>query len=150
MFSLSNYLGIYSPGAMSSKTHVPEVKDSRAPVLLTRIQGESVLFYVIKEPGTKLEEISWSFGPESNYRVMLEVDVTAEKQKWISLQNKYGKRAHIPNMTSLEIKNLTHDDSGQYRARVRFPGGKEFSQVFHLTVYGMSSTHPMATSFYCH
>ncbi|XP_045037467.2 SLAM family member 9-like isoform X2 [Desmodus rotundus] len=120
---------------MSSETHVSGVKDSRAPVFLTRIQGESVLFKVTKEPGTKLEEISWGFGPESNYRVMLEVDVQADTQKWISLQDKYGQRAHIPNMTSLRIENLTHDDSGQYRARVRFPGGQEFSQVFHLTVY---------------
>lgn len=131
--------GIYSPRALSSETHVSEVKDSRAPVFLTRIQGESLLFNVtvlFKEPGTKLEEISWGFGPESNYTVMLEVNVVQEdKQKWISLQDKYEKRAYISNVTSLRIKNLTHDDSGQYRARVRFPGGKEFSQVFHLTVY---------------
>ncbi|XP_045672817.1 SLAM family member 5-like isoform X2 [Phyllostomus hastatus] len=128
-------LGIYSPGAMSSETHVSEIKDSRAPVFLTRIQGESVLFNVIQEPGTKLEEISWSIGPESNYRVMLEVKGQVNKPNWLSLQDKYMQRAHILNRTSLRIENLTHDDSGQYRARVRFPGGKEFSQVFYLTVY---------------
>nr|XP_058165279.1 SLAM family member 9-like [Dasypus novemcinctus] len=37
-------------------------------------------------------------------------------------------------MTSLRIENLTLEDSGQYQAQVSFTGGKQYSQVFHLTV----------------
>ncbi|KAK2500387.1 hypothetical protein MC885_010417 [Smutsia gigantea] len=37
-------------------------------------------------------------------------------------------------MTSLRIDNLTREDSGQYRARVSFTGGREFNLNFHLTV----------------
>ena len=55
---------------------------------------------------------------------------------WVSLQDKYQQRVHVPNVTSLRIENLTSEDSGHYQARATFTGGLELTQVFHLTVYG--------------
>ncbi|XP_046538331.1 SLAM family member 9-like isoform X4 [Equus quagga] len=54
---------------------------------------------------------------------------------WVSLQDKYMQRVHVPNMTSLRIENLTREDSGQYRARASLTGGMESNQIFDLTVY---------------
>ena len=55
---------------------------------------------------------------------------------WVSLQDKYQQRVHVPNVTSLRIENLTSEDSGHYQARATFTGGLELTQVLHLTVYG--------------
>ena len=55
---------------------------------------------------------------------------------WVSLQDKYQQRVHVPNVTSLRIEYLTSEDSGHYQARATFTGGLELTQVFHLTVYG--------------
>nr|XP_045373974.1 SLAM family member 5-like [Camelus bactrianus] len=117
--------GAKSPGAQGSGAHVP----------LQKIQGASVLFHVTKEPGAELEEVSWGFGPESNYRVLLKVHPGTDAPTWISLQDKYQQRVHVPNMTSLRIENLTSEDSGQYRARISFVGGIECTQVFPLIIY---------------
>ncbi|XP_040086137.1 SLAM family member 8-like [Oryx dammah] len=59
----------------------------------------------------------------------------ADTPTWVSLQDKYQQRVHVPSVTSLRIENLTPEDSGQYRARASFPGGREFTQVFLLAVY---------------
>ncbi|XP_046505519.1 uncharacterized protein LOC124232612 [Equus quagga] len=56
---------------------------------------------------------------------------------WVSLQDKYMQRVHVPNMTSLRIENLTREDSGQYRARASLTGGMESNQIFDLTVYDL-------------
>jgi hypothetical protein len=61
----------------SSGAQLSGVKDSGAHLLLKKIQGSSVLFHVIKETvtdlGADLEEMSWNFGADSEYRVMLKV-----------------------------------------------------------------------------
>ncbi|XP_060976471.1 uncharacterized protein LOC133040592 isoform X3 [Dama dama] len=90
---------------------------------------------LIKKQEADPEEVSWGFGPESNYRVLLRVRHGTDTPTWVSLQDKYQHRVHVPNVTSLRIENLTPEDSGQYRARVSFTGGRELTQVFHLTVY---------------
>ncbi|XP_057583093.1 SLAM family member 5-like isoform X2 [Hippopotamus amphibius kiboko] len=128
-------LGICSTGTKSSGARGPGVQDSGAHVSMQGIRGGSVLFHVIKDPGADPKEIFWGFGPESNYRVLLQVHPGAEAPTWVSLQDKYQQRVHVPNMTSLRIENLTSEDSGQYRARARFPAGIELTQVFYLTVY---------------
>ena len=95
-----------------------------------------MLFHVIKKQEADPVEVSWGFGPQSNYRVLLQVRRGADTPTWVSLQDKYQQRVHVPNVTSLKIENLTPEDSGQYRARASFTGGMELNQVFLLTVYG--------------
>ena len=109
------------------------------------IQGGSVLFHVTKKQEAEPEEVSWGFGSELNYRVLLRVHRGADTPTWISLQDKYQQRVHVPNVTSLRIENLTPEDSGQYRARASFTGGIEFNQVFLLTVYGKRHLLTMAS-----
>nr|CAI9691418.1 unnamed protein product [Rangifer tarandus platyrhynchus] len=99
------------------------------------IRGGSVLFHVIKKQEAEPEEVSWGFGPESNYSVLLRVHRGADTPTWLSLHNKYQHRVHVPNNLSLKIENLTCEDSGHYRARVSFTGGLELTQIFLLTVY---------------
>ncbi|KAM5200734.1 SLAM family member 8-like isoform 2-T2 [Hipposideros larvatus] len=72
--------------------------------------------------------------PRTNYRVLLRVVSGGDLPTWVSLQDKYRHRVHVPNMRSLLIANLTPEDSGQYQARASFSGGREFTQVFQLTV----------------
>ena len=95
-----------------------------------------MLFHAIKEREADPEEVSWGFGPQSNYRVLLRVCRGAETPTWVSLQDKYQQRVHVTNVKSLKIESLTSEDSGQYRARASFTGGKEVTKVFHLTVDG--------------
>ena len=91
-----------------------------------------MLFHMIKCQ----EAEPWGFSPESNYKVLLRVSPGADTPAGVSLQDKYQQRVHVPNILSLKIENLTCEDSGQYRARLSFPGGLELAQVFLLTVYG--------------
>ena len=134
-FSISIVLGICSTVAYNSGSHGSEAQDPGF-VPMYGTQGGSVLFHVIKKQGADPVEVSWGFGPQSNYRVLLQVRRGADTPTWVSLQDKYQQRVHVPNVTSLKIKNLTREDSGQYRARASFTGGTELTQVFHLTVYG--------------
>ncbi|KAM5200748.1 SLAM family member 5-like isoform 2-T2 [Hipposideros larvatus] len=127
-------LGACGTGPLSSGS-----ADSRAHVSLKRVQGGTVLFHVTWElegdTEAQLEEMEWGFGPETNYRVLLRVGSGGDLPTWVSLQDKYGHRVHVPNMTSLLIANLTREDSGQYRAQPSFTGGRRFIRVFQLTVY---------------
>ncbi|XP_023409887.2 SLAM family member 9-like isoform X1 [Loxodonta africana] len=131
--------GVWGTGAKGSGAHDSGTKDSGAHVLLKEIRGGSVLFHVIVKPevnpGEEVQEIRWSFGSEPSYRVMLRVHNGADSPTWVSLQDKYKQRVHVPNMTMLRIENLTLEDSGQYRARVSLNEGREFIQMFHLIVY---------------
>ena len=136
IFSVSNPLGICSTGAKSPGACGSGVQDSGAHVPLQGIRGGSVLFHVIKKQEAEPEKVSWGFGPESNYSVLLRVHRGADTPTWINLQDKYQQRVHVPNILSLKIENLTCEDSGHYRARVSFPGVLELTQVFHLNVYG--------------
>ncbi|XP_037681579.1 uncharacterized protein LOC119526515 isoform X2 [Choloepus didactylus] len=120
--------GTWSSGALGSGAW-----DSGAHSFLKQIQGGSVLFHVNKQ-GAEPEEISWGFSPESDYRIMMRVRRGAHFPTWISLQEKYKQRVHVPNMMSLRIEKLILEDSGQYRAQVSSAGGREFNHVFHLTV----------------
>ncbi|XP_046538326.1 T-lymphocyte surface antigen Ly-9-like isoform X2 [Equus quagga] len=120
-----------SPGA-----HDAGGQDSGSYVSLKGIRGGSVWFHVTKESGTELEEIVWAFGPAIKHTVMLRVHKGSEETPtWVSLQDKYMQRVHVPNMTSLRIENLTREDSGKYWARASLTGGMESHQIFDLTVY---------------
>ncbi|KAI4590449.1 hypothetical protein MJG53_001498 [Ovis ammon polii x Ovis aries] len=127
-------LGICSTVAHNPGPRGSEAQDSGAHVPLQGIRGGSVLFHVTKKQEADPEEVSWGFGPESNYRVFMRVHRGKDTPTWVSLQDKYQQRVHVPNVTSLRIENLTPEDSGQYRARASFTGGREFTQVFRLTV----------------
>ncbi|XP_057583143.1 uncharacterized protein LOC130848754 [Hippopotamus amphibius kiboko] len=128
-------LSICSTGVKSSGAHDSGVQDSGAHIPLHGIRGGSVLFHVPKKQEAEPEEVTWGFGPESNYRVLLKVRAGGDAPTWVSLQDKYQQRVHVLNMTTLKIENLTSEDSGQYRARASFTGGLEFNQDFLLTVY---------------
>ena len=134
-FPISIVLGICSTVVQSSGKYGSEVQNSRF-VPMQGIQGGSVLFHIVKKQEADPEEVSWGFGPELNYRVLLRVHRGADTPTWVSLQDKYQQRVQVPNVTSLKIENLTPEDSGQYRARASFTGGMELNQVFLLTVYG--------------
>ncbi|XP_070640395.1 SLAM family member 9-like isoform X3 [Bos indicus] len=127
-------LSICSTVVQSSGKYGSEVQNSRF-VHMQGIQGGSVLFHIVKKQEADPEEVSWGFGPELNYRVLLRVHRGADTPTWVSLQDKYQQRVQVPNVTSLKIENLTSEDSGQYRARASFTGGMELNQVFLLTVY---------------
>ena len=132
----SNPLGICSTGVKSPGARDSEVQEPGARVPLQGIRGGSVLFHVTKKQEAEPEEISWAFGPESNYSVLLRVYHGEDTPTWVSFQDKYQQRVHVPNILSLKIENLTCEDSGQYQARLSFPEGLELTQVFLLTVYG--------------
>ncbi|XP_060976463.1 T-lymphocyte surface antigen Ly-9-like isoform X3 [Dama dama] len=132
---ISLFLSICSTGTKNPGARGSEIQDSGAHVPLQGIRGGSVLFHVIKKQEAEPEEVSWGFGPKSNYRVLLRVHRGADTPTWVNLQDKYQQRVYVPNNLSLKIENLTCEDSGHYRARVSFTGGLEFTQVFLLTVY---------------
>ncbi|XP_045837963.1 SLAM family member 9-like [Meles meles] len=123
-----------SPGARGSA-----VDDSGIPVPLKKIQGTSVLFQVIRNPElppeVELEKMSWGIVSRSNYRVMLRVFPGRDVPQWVNLQDKFEKRIHVLNTTTLRIDNLTLEDSGLYRARESYTRGRQYDQDFNLTVY---------------
>ncbi|XP_020945280.1 SLAM family member 9-like [Sus scrofa] len=131
---LSLLFSVCRSGTNSDGGPAPGVQDSGAPDPLQGIRGGSVLFPLPKKQDAELEEVTWGFGPGSEYRVLLRVR-PGKAPIWVSLQDGYQQRVHVPNMTSLKIENLTPEDSGLYRARGSFTGGVDFTQVFHLTVY---------------
>ncbi|XP_077012663.1 T-lymphocyte surface antigen Ly-9-like isoform X2 [Tamandua tetradactyla] len=131
---LSLVLGVRSTGTKSSRALGSGTWNSEGPSFLKQIRGGSVLFHVIPKPETELEKVSWELGPESDFTVLLCFKRGADSPTWVSLQDKDKQRVHVPNMTSLRIEKLTLTDSGQYRARSTYTGGKGFTQVFHLTV----------------
>jgi hypothetical protein len=83
-----------------------------------------------------VQEITWSFGPGSDYSIMLKMHRGSETPDWVSLQDKYKQRVHVPNMTSLRIENLILQDSGPYKAQITLTNGKGSDQFFHLNIYG--------------
>ncbi|XP_069933603.1 SLAM family member 8-like isoform X1 [Oryctolagus cuniculus] len=136
---LSPLLSICSTLDKSPEARGSGILDSGLHFPVKGTRGGSVSFHVVQHPGwapgEKLEEISWGFGPESVHRVILLVPSGAASPTWVSLEDKYKPRLHVPNMTSLVIENVTSQDSGQYRAQIRFTGGLLSTQVFCLTVY---------------
>lgn len=137
---LSSAVGVCSNSAEVSGAPGPGSEDPKAPVLLKGIQGGSVWFHVTewpgKDPGDKLEEITWRFGSGSQQRMILRMQSGADAPTWLTLRDKYKPRAQVPNMTSLGIRNLSPQDSGEYWAEGLSTLGKELHQVSHLKVYG--------------
>ncbi|XP_022348340.1 T-lymphocyte surface antigen Ly-9-like [Enhydra lutris kenyoni] len=123
-----------SPGARGSA-----VDDSGIPVPLNGIQGAPVLFQVIRNPELppefELEKMSWGVVSRSNYIVMLHVFPGRDVPEWVNFQDKFKKRVHVLNTTTLRIDNLTLEDSGLYRARQSYTRGRQYDQDFHLMVY---------------
>ncbi|XP_040491784.1 uncharacterized protein LOC103672100 isoform X3 [Ursus maritimus] len=125
----------------SSRVHGSGVEDSGIPDSLKRTQGDSVLFHVITSPelppGVELEKMFWGIALGSNWTAILQVIPGSDVPEWFNFQDKFEKRVHVPNTTTLRIDNLTLEDSGLYRARVSYSNGIQTDQDFHLTVYGI-------------
>lgn len=98
-----------------------------------------MLFPVIRNPElppeSELENMSWGVVSRSNYIVMLYVFPGRDVPEWVNFQDKFEKRVHVVNTTTLRIDNLTLEDSGLYRARQSYTRGRQYDRNFHLTVY---------------
>ncbi|XP_004416015.1 PREDICTED: uncharacterized protein LOC101382511 [Odobenus rosmarus divergens] len=103
------------------------------------IQGGSVRFHVIRNPElppeVELEKIAWGIVSRANYIVMLQVFPGRDVPEWVNFRDKFEKRVHVLNITTLRIDNLTLEDSGRYRARESYRRGREYDLDFHLRVY---------------
>ncbi|XP_039081195.1 uncharacterized protein LOC120227102 isoform X4 [Hyaena hyaena] len=132
-------LSAFSTAVRSSGARGSGVEDSRNLVSLKGTQGGSVVFHVTRRPEVppeaKLEKISWAVKNESNYIVLLHVSPGVDVPEWVNPQDKFKKRLHVLNTTTLRIDKLTLEDSGWYRARCSFSTGIENAQYFHLSVY---------------
>ncbi|XP_020021278.2 CD48 antigen-like isoform X3 [Castor canadensis] len=136
LLGVITFLSIYRSLAKSSGAHDSVVKDPGTTIHLKGIRGGSVLFHVTKETAeADVQEITWSFGPGSDYSIMLKMHRGSETPDWVSLQDKYKQRVHVPNMTSLRIENLILQDSGPYKAQITLTNGKGSDQFFHLNIY---------------
>ncbi|KAF5920135.1 hypothetical protein HPG69_006405, partial [Diceros bicornis minor] len=72
------------------------------------IRGGSVLFHVIKESGTELEEIVWGFGPDLRYAVMLCVRNGSEgAPTLVKLQDKYKQRVQPVPSPQILVQSLS-------------------------------------------
>ncbi|XP_042831781.1 SLAM family member 9-like isoform X2 [Panthera tigris] len=132
-------LSAFSTVVNGSGTLGSQVENSGNVVSLTGTQGASVSFNVTPSPelapGLKLEKISWAIKNKSDYVLLLHVSPGEDVPKWVNFQDKFEKRVHVLNTTTLRIDNLTLEDSGQYWARVSLTRGREMNRYFHLTVY---------------
>ncbi|XP_044942618.1 SLAM family member 9-like isoform X3 [Mustela putorius furo] len=132
-------LSVCSAVTQSPGAHGSALDDSGNTVTLKGTQGASVLFLVIRNPELppefELEKMSWGVVSRSNYIVMLYVFPGRDVPEWVNFQEKFEKRVHVLNATTLRIDNLTLEDSGLYRARVSYTRGRQYDQDFHLTVY---------------
>ncbi|XP_022346431.1 SLAM family member 9-like [Enhydra lutris kenyoni] len=139
MFSVSYALGVCSAVTQSPGAPGSGVDDSGIFVTLKGTQGDSALFPVIRKPELppefELEKMSWGVVSRSNYIVMLHVFPGRDVPEWVNFQDKFEKRVHVFNTTTLRIDNLTLEDSGLYWARVSLTGGIEYDEDFHLMVY---------------
>ncbi|XP_027952939.1 SLAM family member 5-like isoform X2 [Eumetopias jubatus] len=131
--------GVCSAVTQSAGAHGSGVEDSGIPVSLKGAQGGSVWFHVIRNPElppeVELEKISWGNVSRANYIVMLHVFPGRDVPEWVNFQDKFEKRVHVLNITTLRIDNLTLEDSGRYRARVGYRRGRQYDQDFRLRVY---------------
>ncbi|XP_034505988.1 SLAM family member 9-like isoform X2 [Ailuropoda melanoleuca] len=151
--------GICGALTQSSVVRGSGVGDSGIPDSLKRTQGDSVLFHVIRSPDlspeVELEKMSWGIASGSNWTVILQVIPGSDVPKWFNFQDRFEKRVHVPNTTTLRIDDLTLGDSGLYRARVSYSNGTEGDQDFHLTVYEpvllpqIQATVPSLTPGWC-
>ncbi|XP_035578043.1 SLAM family member 8-like [Zalophus californianus] len=132
-------LSVCSAVTQSAGAHGSGVEDSGIPVSLKGAQGGSVWFHVIRNPElppeVELEKISWGNVSRANYIVMLHVFPGRDVPEWVNFQDKFEKRVHVLNITTLRIDNLTLEDSGRYRARVGYRRGRQYDQDFRLRVY---------------
>nr|XP_035135610.1 SLAM family member 5-like [Callithrix jacchus] len=136
---ISLFLSVCSTEAYISEAHGSVLDDSRKPTHLKGIRGGSVLFNVIEKlrvvVGAELQEVSWGLGTAINHTQVLEIHRGADSPTWLSLQDKFKQRVHVPSMWSLRIENLAPEDSGQYVAMIHSTQGRTYAQVFYLTVY---------------
>ncbi|XP_072588706.1 SLAM family member 9-like isoform X2 [Vulpes vulpes] len=132
-------LSVCSTGTQGSAAHGSGVEDSGNPVSLKRMQGASVLFQVLRNPdlpaGVQLEKMTWGILSGAKYTAVLRVSAGARTPEWVNFQDKFQKRVHVLNMTTLRMNNLTLEDTGLYRAQGSYTRGIMYDRDFHLTVY---------------
>nr|XP_035135272.1 uncharacterized protein LOC118142787 isoform X1 [Callithrix jacchus]XP_035135273.1 uncharacterized protein LOC118142787 isoform X1 [Callithrix jacchus] len=136
---ISLLLSVCSSAANTSGAHGSAVKDSGNHIYLKRIRGGSVLFNVTEKPmadaGAEIQEVLWGLGTPFKHRRLLQVRRGADSPTWLSLQDKFKQRVHVPSLWSLRIENLAPEDSGPYVAMTRLTDGQMLGHVFYLTVY---------------
>ncbi|XP_021106264.1 uncharacterized protein LOC101725057 isoform X2 [Heterocephalus glaber] len=77
-----------------------------------------------------VEDITWVFFSGTEHTWML----TIYNGTLLMLQDKYKGRVQMPSVTSLEIRNLSPQNSGQYTAQCWLVTGEDLHQVFDLKV----------------
>ncbi|EHB08321.1 SLAM family member 9 [Heterocephalus glaber] len=82
-----------------------------------------------------VEDITWVFFSGSEHTGILRVYNRTVDPTLLKLQDKYKGRVQTPSVTSLEIRNLSPQDSGQYMAQGWLMTGEDLHQVFDLKVY---------------
>ncbi|XP_045837960.1 SLAM family member 9-like isoform X4 [Meles meles] len=132
-------LSVCSAVTQSPRARGSAVDNSRVPVPLKGIQGDSVLFRTIRNQeislGGELEKMSWGIKTGSIYTTILRVSPGGNVPQWVNFQDKFEKRVHVLNTTTLRFDNLTLEDSGLYQAQESYTTGIDYDQYFHLTVY---------------
>lgn len=92
----------------------------------TRAVGGNMEFTTIKPPSPPFQEITWRFQGSLVITRLSGSD---------TFGSGYSGRVHLDTLTgSLELQNLTLQDSGEYTVSIRPEGGAEFSGKTNLTV----------------
>ncbi|XP_047560706.1 SLAM family member 5-like isoform X3 [Lutra lutra] len=132
-------LSVCSSVTQSPGAHGSALDDSGNPLPLKGTLGASVWFHMIKNPElpprSKLKSITWGIINQKIYTPVLQVSPGGDVPRWVNFQDKFEKKVHVLNTTTLRIDNLTLEDSGLYRAQESYTGGRQYDQDFHLMVY---------------
>ncbi|XP_007478278.2 uncharacterized protein LOC103093437 [Monodelphis domestica] len=109
---------------------------------LNRIQGETALLCTDAGFGKETRSVDWMF--ENQF--LLRIQPGQSKPDWINAQEMYKQRLFAPNVSCLEIVDLTPEDNGVYKVEIKSVFGELKSWSFNLTVSGngttTSSTNP--------